>query len=364
VRVTRDDKSPIRLAKRWLSRHVTRVRTALAPPRTILLGFAEFQVIVAGLRLGLFDLLAEKPTLTTEQIRDHLQIPDHSARALLLSCTSLGFVERHPRHGTYRNTPKIHRLFVGPERGLIIPHLEAFHFLMYQPFYHLTGALQQGTNVGLQCVPGSGNTLYDRLESSAENRRIFYGWMKSIKHGSSVPSEVVATLRDRRHLLDIGGGDGDNAIELAKQLPDLNVTIIDLADTCGLAAKNVAKAGLSQRIETNPGNFLEDPLPQGADAIMFAHIFNIYSDEMNQALVKKCADALPKGGKLIIYGLMSHDDQMGPWYAGFMALYFQVLATGVGNVYPPSRYESWFTNAGFSSLTMHTRGPGIFIGTK
>lgn len=362
MRVTRDDKSPIRLAKRWLSQQVSRVR-AVTAPRMFLLGFAEFQVLVAGSRLGLFELLATTPGRTAEEIRDHLRIPDHSARALLLACTSLGFVERNPRRGTYRNARKIHRLFVGPERAWVIPHLEAFHFLMYQPFYHLTGALQQGTNVGLQCVPGNGSTLYDRLESSAENKRIFYGWMKSLKHGN-VPAEVVAALRDCRHVLDIGGGDADNAIDLVKHLPGLKVTIIDLADTCDLAAKNVANVGLSQRITVSPGNFLEDPLPQGADAIMFAHIFNIYSDEINQALVRKCADALPKGGKLIIYGLISHDDQMGPWYAGFMSLYFQVLATGIGNVYPPSRYETWFTNANFASLTMHTIGPGIFIGTK
>jgi ubiquinone/menaquinone biosynthesis C-methylase UbiE len=362
VRVTRDDKSLIRLAKRWLSQQGSRVRAVLGP-RMFLLGFAEFQVVVAGSRLGLFELLATRPGRTAEEIRDHLRIPDHSARALLLACASLGFVKRNPRRGTYRNARKIHRLFVGPERAWVIPHLEAFHFLMYQPFYHLTGALQQGTNVGLQCLPGNGSTLYDRLESSSENKRIFYAWMKSLKHGS-VPAEVVAALRDCRHLLDVGGGDADNAIDLVKHLPGLNVTIIDLADTCDLAAKNVAQVSLSERIAVSPGNFLEDPLPQGADAIMFAHIFNIYSDEINQALVRKCADALPKGGKLIIYGLISHDDQTGPWYAGFMSLYFQVLATGIGNVYPPSRYETWFTNANFASLTMHTVRQGIFIGTK
>lgn len=202
MRVTRDDKSLIRLAKRWLSQQVSRVRAALAP-RMFLLGFAEFQVVVAGSRLGLFELLATRPGRTAEEIRDQLRIPDHSARALLLACTSLGFVKRNPRRGTYRNARKIQRLFVGPERAWVIPHLEAFHFLMYQPFYHLTGALQQGTNVGLQCLPGNGSTLYDRLESSSENKRIFYAWMKSLKQGS-VPAEVVAGLRGCRQVLDVG----------------------------------------------------------------------------------------------------------------------------------------------------------------
>ena len=326
-------------------------------------GFAGFQVLVAGVRLGLFDLLAKSPGCGAEEIRDQLRLPDHSARALLLACAALGFVRRDPRRGAYRNSRNVERMFVGSRRARMLPHLEAFHFLMYQPFYHLTESLRQGTNVGLQCVPGEGSTLYHRLESSAENKRIFYGWMKSIKHGS-VPARLVDALRGCRHVLDVGGGDGDNAIDLAREVPGLKVTIIDLADTCALAARNAAAAGLSERIAVSPGNFVEDPLPRGADAILFAHIFNIYSDETNQALVRKAADALPKGGKLILFNLISNDDQTGPWYAGFMSLYFQVLATGTGAVYPPSRYETWFANAGFESLTMHTVGEGIFVGTK
>lgn len=362
MQVTRSDKNLVRSIRRWLQRQVSLVHAVIAP-RLFLRGFAGFQVLVAASRLGLFELLSTRPERTVEEIRDQLRIPEHSARALMLSCASLGLVKRNPRRGTYRNTGKIAQMFVGRRRAWTIPHLEAFHFLMYQPFYHLTEALRQGTNVGLQALPGNGTTLYDRLESNPENKRIFYAWMKSIKRGH-VPAEVVAALRDCRHVLDVGGGDADNAIDLVKQLPGIKVTIVDLADTCDLAAKNAADAGLSGRISVSPGNFLEDALPQGADAIMFAHIFNIYSDETNQALVRKCANALPKGGKLIIYNLISNDDQTGPWYAGFMSLYFQVLATGTGAVYPPSRYETWFANANFASLTVHTAGEGIFIGTK
>ena len=361
MRVTRDDQSPIRLARRWLAQRLRGMRAALRPGISRL-GFAEFQVLMAGLRLGLFELLATKPGRTIEEIRDHLRIPDHSARALLLSTTSLGYTNRNSR-GTYRNSRDVHRSLIGPNRAQEIPRLEAFHFLMYQPFYHLTAALQQGTNVGLQCVPGTGSTLYDRLESSPENRRVFYDWMRSLKQ-KSVASEVVSALRHSRYMLDLGGGDGVNSIDLAQQLPGLKATIVDSADTCNLAARNVAEAGLSDRIAVHPGNFLADPFPPGADAILLAHISNIYSEEINQALIKKSADALPKGGKLIIFSLISNDDQTGPWYAGFMSLYFQVLATGIGSVYPPSRYETWFANANFSSLTMHTKRQGIFIGTK
>ena len=361
MHVTRDDKSLLRRARRWLAQRLGGTRAALGAGISRL-GFAEFQVLIAGWRLGLFDFLAAQPERTFEEIRDHLRLPDHSARALLLSTTSLGYTHRNPR-ATFRNSRAVHRALIGPDRAQEIPRLEAFHFLMYQPFYHLTAALQQGTNVGLQCVPGAGNTLYDRLENNAENRRVFYGWMHSLKQ-KSVASEVVSALRGSRHMLDLGGGDGVNSIDLVQRIPGLKATIVDSADTCNLAAKNVAEAGLSDRIALHAGDFLKDPIPAGADSILLAHISNIYSDEINQALIKKSADALSQGGKLVIFSLISNDDQTGPWYAGFMSLYFQVLATGIGNVYPPSVYERWFANANFSSLAMHTKRQGIFIGTK
>ena len=361
MHVTRDDKSLLRRARRWLAQRLGGTRAALGAGISRL-GFAEFQVLIAGWRLGLFDFLAAQPERTFEEIRDHLRLPDHSARALLLSTTSLGYTHRNPR-ATFRNSRAVHRALIGPDRAQEIPRLEAFHFLMYQPFYHLTAALQQGTNVGLQCVPGAGNTLYDRLENNAENRRVFYGWMHSLKQ-KSVASEVVSALRGSRHMLDLGGGDGVNSIDLVQRIPGLKATIVDSADTCNLAAKNVAEAGLSDRIALHAGDFLKDPIPAGADSILLAHISNIYSDEINQALIKKSADALSQGGKLVIFSLISNDDQTGPWYAGFMSLYFQVLATGIGNVYPPSVYERWFANANFSSLAMHTKRQGILIGTK
>lgn len=360
MRVSKTHKGVRNRFGEWISRRASLIHERIAP-RLFLRGFAGFQVLVAGHRLGLFEFLARSPGRRLEDIRDGLGLPDQSARALLLSCASLGLVKR--QGVGYRNSRAIDRMFVGPRRAWTIPHLEAFHRLMYRPFFYLTEALQQGRNVGVLALPGSGSTLYERFESDAETKRVFYAWMKSIKR-NGVPRAVVDALRDRRHLLDVGGGDADNAIELARELPELRITIVDLADTCELAARNVAAAGLSNRITTHPANFVEEALPQGADSILFAHIFNIYADETNRILVEKSAAVLPAGGKLIVYNLISDDDERGPWYAGFMSLYFQVLATGTGLVYPPKRYQDWFGSAGFASLAIQIQGEGVFIGTK
>lgn len=250
----------------------------------------------------------------------------------------------------------------------MLPCLEAFHRLMYQPFYFLTDALRQGTNVGLRYFPGNGNTLYERLESHLEGKKVFHAWMAAMGTGKDrIPRAVIAALRDVDHLLDVGGGDANNAIDLVRQLENLSVTIFDLPLACDMAATNIEQAGLSNRIFTVAGNFLEDPFPTNVDAVMFAHIFNIYSAETNQSVIQKCSDMLKAGGKVVIFNLVSANDQSGPWHAAFLSLYFQVLATGDGFVYPTTCYEAWFSNAGFDSLLVHVdprSGEGIFVGTK
>ena len=320
------------------------------------------------MRLGLFEFLGAHPDRTIEEIRHHLNIADHSVRALLLSCASLGLIKRDHRRSTYRNSEHVDKVLVGAPAAYRVAHLEAFNTLMYRPFYHLTESLQRGTNVGLQLFAGQGHTLYERLESDPEGKRIFYDWMAALSGGRvRIPAAVVEAFGEARHVLDIGGGNAGNAMELVQRLPEIKVTIVDLAVVCEIAARDVAAAGLSDRITMHStNNFLEDPFPRGADAIMFAHIFNIYSDNANQALVRKSASALPKDGKLAIYNMVSDDDQTGSWHAGFMSLYFQVLATGTGLVYPSSRYETWFANAGFDALAISTAewGDTIFIGTK
>jgi SAM-dependent methyltransferase len=235
---------------------------------------------------------------------------------------------------------------------------------MYRPFFHLTESLRQGRNIGLCDFPGPGDTLYERLSDYPELAHTFYGWMQSLDP-TGVPKPVITALRDSRHVVDAGGGSASVAIQLAHQLADLRVTIFDIPTARGLAERNVDQAGLSNRIQFLPGNFLNDPLVGDMDSILFAHIFNIYSADTNQMLIQKCADRLPKGGKLVIYNIVSDDNGAGPLDAAFLSLYFHVLATGQGMVYPPKRYEAWFRNAGFESLVIEMETyQGIFIGTK
>jgi hypothetical protein len=87
------------------------------------------------------------------------------------------------------------------------------------------------------------------------------------------------------------------------------------------------------------------------DAILFSHIFNIYSPENNRKLVERSHRALRPGGKLIIFNSVSNDNEDGPLGSALLSLYFLTLATGQGMVYTLNDYDPWFRAVGFKKVT-------------
>ena len=101
------------------------------------------------------------------------------------------------------------------------------------------------------------------------------------------------------HLVDAGGGDGTNAIALAKQYPSLKVTVYDSETVCAIARQNIEAHGLGDRVFACVGDFRADPLPSKVDAILFCHIFTIWSMAHNLEMLRKCYQTLPRGGRRI-----------------------------------------------------------------
>jgi cyclopropane fatty-acyl-phospholipid synthase-like methyltransferase len=209
---------------------------------------------------------------------------------------------------------------------------------------------RQFTNVGLRHLTGPGDTLYERLTAHPELQQVFYDNMGDASH------KAFAQVLDRfdfaglNHLVDVGGGDGTNAIELAKRYPHLDVTVFDHERVIQIAEQRATDADLAKRVHTYPGDMLRDPFPEGIDGILFFHIFEIWSLERNTDMLRKCYDALPEGGACLVYNYVSNDEGTGSLMAGFMSPYFITLASGEGMVYSPDDVEAAIRAAGFGRV--------------
>ena len=330
----------------------------------VLGGHIYFQTLSAAVQLGLFDLLKKHGPLTRPQVADHLGISEQPARILLLGCCALDLVEKA---GTeYSNALVADQLLVRDVPGSLVPIVEWQHFINYRPMYFFAEALKANANVGLQIFEGEEDTLYERLAHSPPLEKIFQEAMESISVQANQMLADHVDFSAIRNLVDVGGGNASNIITLARKYPKLQASVFDSPSVCQIARDNIKKAGLSDRLSATEGDCFRDPFPAEADCILFCHFLTIWSEDQNRQLLSKCYDALPQGGKAMVFNMMQDDDEKGPLTAAMGSPYFLTLATGTGMLYSWADYRSWMSDAGFTAIEEFAlpRDHGVLVGTK
>ena len=327
-------------------------------------GHIFFQTLRTAVQLDLFTLLAREGPLTRQQIAARLHIDEQPARIVVLGLTVTGLLRKRGAH--YSNSHLAGTLFVKDSPRKITAYVELQHRAMYKGLYWMLESVREYRNVGIKEFPGDEPTLYQRLAHDPDVEKIFQDAMQELSVQSNADMARFVDLKDVKHLVDVGGGDGTNIIAMARRWPHLRATVFDSPTVCEIARKNIAAAGLGDRLDAVPGDCFVDPFPKDADGLMFAHFFTIWGEKKDRELLAKCYAALPSHGKVIIFNMMQRDDETGPLSAAVGSPYFLSLATGLGMLYSWHEYETWMREAGFRGVQRHRllRDHGLIVGTK
>ena len=316
-----------------------------------------YQAMVAGCELGLFTHLSRHPGSQREDIAARLAIADSSARVLLLGCCAIGLSAREPGGG-YVNTQLGETYLSADSPDNWLAHVKFSQDITYRGLAHLGDSLRSGEPRGFAEIPGTGETLYERLACDPALERTFHECMQQLSEVANLAQIESPELAGVRHLLDVGGANGTTALRLRQRYPQLRVTVYDLPSVCELAEERFREAKLSAELQTFAGNFLVDPLPQGldVDAVLFSRLLEIYDESVNRALYRKAYEILPHGAKVITWTIAAEDSEGGGLGAAANALYFAALSSGRGFTHTAAEHEAWMTDAGFEVIARrHSR---------
>ncbi|MET9678866.1 methyltransferase [Streptomyces coeruleorubidus] len=100
-------------------------------------------------------------------------------------------------------------------------------------------------------------------------------------------------------VVDVGGHTGAILMELLRQKPHLNGTLVDLKNVAEVAGRRFAAAGLANRAEAVVGSFFE-PLPAGGDVYLLSAVLADWPDERATAILRRCAEAAGPDGKVLL----------------------------------------------------------------
>lgn len=316
--------------------------------QVIIHGATAFELLRTAVECDLFVELEKAHGMDLSGVARSLGIEPQPARVLLLGLTSLRLLAKDGDQ--YRNTAVTRRNLLPGRPGYLGPLIEIQQRITNPCLVDLTESVRRNTNVGLRRLAGPGTTLYERLTADPRLQQIYYD---NMGHASRQTFPLVAEefdFTERRHVVDLGAGDGSNTITLLRRHEHLRVTMVDQPSVLELALRNVDKAGVGDRVRAWPGDMFTDPLPTDADAVLCSHIFEIWSPARNLRLLRRCHAALPDGGVALVYNFVSHDDNTGPVSAAFMSAYFLAVASGEGMVYSARDMEDCIRTAGFGSV--------------
>lgn len=155
--------------------------------------------------------------------------------------------------------------------------------------------------------------------------------------------------------LDVGGGDGTVAEALLKADPRLTCDVFNLPQAAALVEDRARAAGLTGRLGTVAGDFLNGPFPEGYDVLSFVRVLHDWPADVARTLLEKAKAALPPGGRLVICEEFRNCDRLA---IQFFWTYFLV---GVDACTSRLREVEWYTEAlaglGFGDIRVI---PGAF----
>lgn len=332
----------------------------------LLYGHSAFQNLYAGCELGVFELLWKHPDLSQAEIAQHLQLEAYPTKALLLGLTALKLIQKVGDQ--YRNSLVIQMLFLENTWKEFYDVVLFEAKIVYRGSIDYVESLKQNRNVGLRQFQGQGPDLYNRLHEDPGLDKVFYNFMGSW-------SKLVTPLWLKKidfsnfeSVVDVGGGDATNSIALAEAFPNVQITLMDIPDSCKIAQSHIDQKQLTDRIKVMGGDIFVDEFPKDQDCFLFIHVLVIWSLDKNTSLLRRAYQALKPGGSLIIFNMMTSDEEDGPLMAALDSSYFVSIPHEGGMIYSWSDYEQCLRDAGFSQMKRiysdFWAPSGIIVATK
>lgn len=256
------------------------------------------EALDTALALNLFDALVEP--LTATELASRQDLHASNTAYLLELLWSLGLLHRQRTEQT-------------PDRYVLAPVARECLVRTAPDFcgdawrYRLTSLrglagrlrahVEQGPQLSettFQSATGAGWAAAARAQIGQEQRAV----------SAAAAMDIMDRLPQARHarrLLDLGGGPGWIAIELARRFPDLRGVVFDWPETAKVAQENIEASGLAERLCSQGGDVAADTLGdgerEGFDLVWCSSVLHFVPDIA--AVLAKVMAAMAPGGLFV-----------------------------------------------------------------
>ena len=312
-------------------------------PLDLATAYQQSAVVAAACATGVADAIAAGPR-QAEAVAAACGTSPRATRALLGGLVALGLADHGP--GGYALSAEGAVLAGGHPES--VARIVAKEWFFYQAWAGLPDSVRDGH---ARIAPWR-----DRLAADPARSLDFLRALDDLaaRFGGELPA--LAGLDGPGRLLDVGGGAGSHAAALARAVPGLEATVLDLP-----AVEPVFR--LRERhpeLAFVPGD-LDDPRfgrPPGErwDAVLLANVLHDHPPARCQAIVATAAGLLAPGGTLLVYeGVLDETGDTPPAVALFDLM--MLVENEGGAAWTAARLSAWLEAAGLAGIELR-RGAG------
>lgn len=305
-------------------------------------GYWLSQAIYAAAYFGIADILKDGPRPVAE-LSQKTNTNEDALYRLLRALASAGIFAEGPSR-VFALTPLAEPLQAGvpdSKRALaLMSGDEQFH-----AWTEILYSIQTGKKAFDKVF---GQPIFDYLGQNIEKAKIFDAAMVGIHGRESDAVQKAYDFTGINTVVDIGGGNGSQLIELLKAHPNMRGILFDLPHVIERAKQNFAAAGLTGRSELVAGSFFEF-VPAGADAYFMRHIIHDWDEEKCLTILRNCHGAMPADSRLLVVESVIPPGNE-PFAGKFLDLVMLMIPGGKERT--AEEYKTLFASAGFNLSTI------------
>ncbi|WP_164473040.1 methyltransferase [Clostridium sp. E02] len=310
----------------------------------------ETELLLSALRVKLFSYLESWET--PKAVATNSGLNERNLSFVLNALASIGLLEKSSE--AYRNTQQSNN-FLNPNSSVYLGESILFREKMMS-LRSIEERLINGPNKNV-LHNNQGVEVYDFYEAARVSiPEMYTGRVQSL-------IQAVTNLYGKKtpeKILDLGGGSGILAMELAITFPNCKSVVFEHSNVARLPRELVLEKNLSQHVSVLEGDFNTDDIGKGYDLVIASGVLDFAKDHLD-SVMSKLYNALTSNGYLYVVTHNVSEDYQNPpesilgWLSSHM--------DGLDILLTKKDIENALTIHGFQQIQSDDDG-GVFEGLQ
>lgn len=293
-------------------------------------GVLKARAIMAGVRLGVFQALAQRAA-SSDQLATVLNL-DPSCLDLLLRClVYVGYLELRGVH--YALSPLARNTMIAGAKREMTGFAE-WHYTQWTFVEHLEDLIRTGEGVDFHATMTDPEAWGHYQKAMLEVARF----------DAPILARHLPVRKGAARMLDLAGSHGLMGATIARRHPPMRSTVLDLPAAIDHARRLAEHEGHGDLVDYRAGDLVKDDLGTGWDVVLLSNILHHFTPDRVASILGRAHAALAPGGTIAVWELERPSRTKPPSEGDGVALFFRLTSSAAA--YSGDEYAQWMKDAG------------------